>query len=92
MDYERVLNEKIKLVKPSGIRRFFDIVATRENVISLGIGEPDFDTPWSIRERASFTEQGVEKYTSNSGCSSCAGIADYYKRGLMWAMTARTRH
>lgn len=82
MDYERVLNEKIKLVKPSGIRRFFDIVATRENVISLGIGEPDFRTPAVIRDAGiDSLNKGLTKYTSNSGLLELRqAIADYYKR------------
>lgn len=82
MDYERVLNEKIKMVKPSGIRRFFDIVATRENVISLGIGEPDFRTPAVIRDAGiDSLNKGLTKYTSNSGLLELRqAIADYYKR------------
>ena len=55
-------------MKPSGIRRFFDIAAEMDNVISLGVGEPDFDTPWSIRETAIYTlEQGKTVYTANAG-------------------------
>ena len=50
MDYDRFLNNKIKSTKPSGIRRFFDIANEMDNVISLSIGEPDFQTPWHIRE------------------------------------------
>lgn len=53
---------------PSGIRRFFDLVSTMENVISLGVGEPDFVTPWHIREAAIYSlEKGQTMYTSNSG-------------------------
>lgn len=55
-------------LKPSGIRRFFDLAATMEGVISLGVGEPDFATPWIMREAAIFSiEQGQTMYTSNSG-------------------------
>lgn len=52
MDYDKVLSDKIKKVKPSGIRKFFDIAGTMEDVISLGVGEPDFSTPWVIRKSA----------------------------------------
>ncbi|MBP3760279.1 MAG: aminotransferase class I/II-fold pyridoxal phosphate-dependent enzyme [Ruminococcus sp.] len=52
MDYEKVLSNKIKNIKPSGIRKFFDIAGTMEGVISLGVGEPDFSTPWVIRKAA----------------------------------------
>ncbi len=52
IDYEKVLSNKIKNIKPSGIRKFFDIAGTMEDVISLGVGEPDFSTPWVIRKAA----------------------------------------
>lgn len=52
IDYEKALSNKIKSIKPSGIRKFFDIAATMEGVISLGVGEPDFSTPWVIRKAA----------------------------------------
>ena len=52
IDYEKVLSNKIKKIKPSGIRKFFDIAGTMEGVISLGVGEPDFSTPWVIRKTA----------------------------------------
>ena len=52
IDYDKVLSNKIKNIKPSGIRKFFDIAGTMENVISLGVGEPDFSTPWVIRKAA----------------------------------------
>lgn len=52
IDYDKVLSHKIKNVKPSGIRKFFDIAGTMEGVISLGVGEPDFSTPWVIRKAA----------------------------------------
>lgn len=55
-------------LQPSGIRRFFDMANTMENVISLGVGEPDFDTPWHIREEGIYSlEQGRTYYTSNAG-------------------------
>ncbi len=52
IDYDKILSNKIKNIKPSGIRKFFDIAATMEGVISLGVGEPDFSTPWVIRKAA----------------------------------------
>lgn len=68
IDYDKVLSEKAKVIKPSGIRRFFDIAASREGVISLGVGEPDFQTPWSVRKEAITTlEKGRTKYSANAG-------------------------
>lgn len=62
------LNEKITNIKPSGIRKFFDIVSEMEDAISLGVGEPDFDTPWHIRDEGIYTlEKGRTFYTSNAG-------------------------
>ena len=62
------LSEKITSIKPSGIRKFFDIVTTMEGAISLGVGEPDFETPYFIREEAIYSlEKGRTFYTSNSG-------------------------
>lgn len=62
------LSKKIVDIQPSGIRKFFDIVNEMEGAISLGVGEPDFDTPWRIREEGIFSlERGKTFYTSNSG-------------------------
>ena len=62
------LSEVIKEVKPSGIRKFFDIVSEMKDAISLGVGEPDFDTPWHIREEGIYSlEKGRTFYTSNAG-------------------------
>ena len=62
------LNSKITEIKPSGIRKFFDIVSEMEGAISLGVGEPDFDTPWHIREEGIYSlESGRTHYTSNAG-------------------------
>ena len=65
---DRMLSEKVKVIKPSGIRKFFDIAATMEGVISLGVGEPDFPTPTKIREAgiSSIVERGTT-YTANVG-------------------------
>jgi len=62
------LSTKIVNIQPSGIRKFFDIVSEMQDAISLGVGEPDFDTPWHIREEGIYSlEQGRTIYTSNSG-------------------------
>ena len=62
------LSKVITEIKPSGIRKFFDIVLEMEDVISLGVGEPDFDTPWHIRDEGIYSlEKGKTFYTSNSG-------------------------
>ena len=61
------LSDKITTIKPSGIRKFFDLVSEMKDAISLGVGEPDFDTPWRIREEGIYTlEKGKTYYTSNS--------------------------
>ena len=65
---KKLLSEKIVNIKPSGIRKFFDLVAEMDNVISLGVGEPDFETPWHIRDEGIYAfERGRTFYTSNSG-------------------------
>ena len=62
------LSNKIKNIQPSGIRKFFDIVSEMKDAISLGVGEPDFDTPWHIREEGIYSlENGKTFYTSNAG-------------------------
>ena len=68
MDYERLLSPTVVGIKPSGIRKYFDIAESMDNVISLGVGEPDFPTPWEIRKAGiQSLEQGKTRYTSNSG-------------------------
>lgn len=68
IDYGKVLNKAVTDMKPSGIRKFFDIAATMKGVISLGVGEPDFQTPWQIRKAGiNSLERGKTKYTSNKG-------------------------
>ena len=67
-NWEDRISPAIKAVPPSGIRRFFDIAAEMDDVISLGVGEPDFVTPWSIRESCVYgLEQGYTSYTANRG-------------------------
>ena len=69
-------------IKPSGIRKFFDIVATMKDAISLGVGEPDFDTPWRIRDEGIYSlTKGKTHYTSNTGLMELReAISDYLKR------------
>ena len=68
INYEKVLNPAVRAIKPSGIRKFFDIAATMDDIISLGVGEPDFQTPWQIRKAGiASLERGKTRYTSNSG-------------------------
>lgn len=82
MDYESRLNKTILEVKPSGIRRFFDIVSDMEDVISLSIGEPDFRTPWHVSRAAiESLEKGRTWYTPNRGFEKLRiEIADFVKR------------
>lgn len=71
MQYERVINPRVANVPPSGIRKFFDIVRQMPGAISLGVGEPDFVTPWPIRDAAiQAIEEGRTQYTSNWGMES----------------------
>lgn len=76
------LGSKIVDIKPSGIRKFFDIAAEMDDVISLGVGEPDFDTPWHIRDEGIYSlEKGKTFYTSNSGLVELrTEINNYLKR------------
>lgn len=82
IDYEKLLSHAAAEIKPSGIRRFFDIAAEMEDVISLGVGEPDFKTPWEI-QRAGMESliQGHTWYTANAGLLKLREeIANYLKR------------
>lgn len=76
------LSQKVLNIKPSGIRKFFDLVSEMKDVISLGVGEPDFDTPWHIRDEGIFAlEKGRTFYTSNSGLKDLRNeISNYIKR------------
>ena len=76
------LSAKIKTIEPSGIRKFFDLVSEMKDAISLGVGEPDFDTPWNIREEGIYSlEQGRTFYTSNAGLKKLRKeIAFYLER------------
>lgn len=67
-DWQKLLSPAVNAIAPSGIRKFFDIAAQMDDVISLGVGEPDFVTPWSIRESCVYgLEQGYTSYTANRG-------------------------
>ncbi len=76
------LSDVITTIEPSGIRKFFDIVSEMKDAISLGVGEPDFDTPWHIREEGIYSlEKGKTFYTSNAGLKELRiEIANYLKR------------
>ncbi len=76
------LSDAVQSLKPSGIRKFFDIVSEMKDAISLGVGEPDFDTPWHIRDEGIFAlEKGKTFYTSNSGLKELREeICNYLKR------------
>ena len=66
--YRSLTSRQVNRLSPSGIRRFFDLLASTEGVISLGVGEPDYTTPWHISEAAiESLEKGYTMYTSNSG-------------------------
>ncbi|MDD5792607.1 MAG: aminotransferase class I/II-fold pyridoxal phosphate-dependent enzyme [Erysipelotrichaceae bacterium] len=82
MIFDEDINRIIKDIKPSGIRKFFDIATSRKGVVSLGVGEPDFITPWHIREAAIYAiENGKTFYTANKGLPKLRkAICDYYQR------------
>ena len=68
MNYDSVLSDVVKTIEPSGIRKFFDLASDMEGVISLGVGEPDFVTPWHIRNEGVYAlEKGKTHYTANAG-------------------------
>ena len=76
------ISDKTASIQPSGIRKFFDIVSEMKDAISLGVGEPDFDTPWHIRDEGIYAlERGRTFYTSNSGLKDLRQeISNYLKR------------
>ena len=82
MDYQKLLSPTVVGIKPSGIRKFFDIASTMEGVISLGVGEPDFPTPWEIRKAGILSlESGKTRYTSNRGLETLREeIGNYVER------------
>lgn len=92
MDLNKVINDTVKEIPPSGIRKFFDLATEMEGVISLGVGEPDFDTPWQIREAAIYSiEQGKTFYTANRGLSELRKeICRYQKRKMRYKIKGDT--
>ena len=82
MDYQKLLSPTVVGIKPSGIRKFFDIASTMDGVISLGVGEPDFPTPWEIRKAGILSlESGKTRYTSNRGLEALREeISNYVER------------
>ena len=73
------LNKTITTIQPSGIRKFFDVVHEMKDAISLGVGEPDFDTPWHIRDEGIYSlEKGKTHYTSNAGLKELKVEIDHY--------------
>lgn len=84
MDYDKLLSREVVSLKPSGIRRFFDIAAEMDDVISLGVGEPDFKTPWVVRKKAiDILEKGRTNYTANAGLVELRkAICDYLDKSI----------
>ncbi|MBQ4228123.1 MAG: aminotransferase class I/II-fold pyridoxal phosphate-dependent enzyme, partial [Clostridia bacterium] len=82
MDYDKILCRRVAQVPPSGIRKFFDIASEMQDVISLGVGEPDFTTPWRCSDAAIYSlRQGRTHYTSNRGLKElCRLISAYEER------------
>jgi len=82
MNYENILSRRVRSLQPSGIRKFFDLLENMDDAISLGVGEPDFVTPWHIRDAGIYSlEKGFTKYTSNAGLAALRReIAAYLHR------------
>ena len=80
MNYSEILNRRIAAVPPSGIRKFFDIVSEMKDVISLGVGEPDFNTPWSYTDAALYSRlKGRTHYTGNRGLTELLDLIARYE-------------
>ncbi|MBQ8511231.1 MAG: aminotransferase class I/II-fold pyridoxal phosphate-dependent enzyme, partial [Clostridia bacterium] len=92
MDYAKILSQTVQDIKPSGIRKYFDLLEGRKDVISLTVGEPDFVTPWHIRVAAMESlERGKTYYTSNAGTMDLHNaISDYMKRRFTLEYDAKT--
>ena len=82
IDYTSLISRRVQNIPPSGIRKFFDILENMTDAISLGVGEPDFQTPWHIRDAGIYSlEQGFTKYTSNAGMTDLRiAICEYLER------------
>ena len=93
MEFRELIAKKVTELKPSGIRKFFDLLETMEDAISLGVGEPDFQTPWHIRDAGVYSlEKGFTKYTPNAGMMALRQeIAKYMLRrfGLRYDPTGQ---
>lgn len=88
------VTEKVKQIKPSGIRKFFDVVSEMPDAISLGVGEPDFDTPWHIRDAGiKSLKAGKTFYTSNAGLMELREeICRYTEEKCMFLMTRNRKY
>ena len=75
IDYSKYLNDRARVIKPSGIRRFFDIANEMEDVISLSIGEPDFFTPWHIREEGITTLELMSPCVCSLPSAACTAAS-----------------
>ena len=84
MDYDKLIAPAAQAMRPSGIRKFFDLAAEMPECISLGVGEPDFKTPWAVREAGiESLEHGRTRYTSNAGLKELrAEISRYLERRM----------
>lgn len=82
INYDEILNKNVRNIPPSGIRKYFDLAEKMDDVISLGVGEPDFCTPWSIREAGIYSlEKGRTFYTANSGLAELREeLSKYFAR------------
>ena len=85
IDYEKIISPVVSALPPSGIRKFFDVAASMDDVITLGIGEPDFVTPWHIRESCVYgLEKGYTSYSTNKGMLPLRQeIANLYKKNYL---------
>ena len=92
IDYNKFLNPEAYNIKPSGIRKFFDITETMDDVISLGVGEPDFNTPWHIRSAGiASLDNGKTRYSANRGMESLRNeISLFMKRKYQLEYSAKT--
>ena len=86
--------DKVMGIQPSGIRKFFDLASEMEDVVSLGVGEPDFDTPWHIRDEGIYSlEKGRTFYTSNAGLKELrVEICNYLKGAAALRMIPTGKH
>ncbi len=93
LDFKKLMNNTASSIPPSGIRKFFDIAAEMEDAISLGVGEPDFVTPWHIRDEGIYSlEKGMTYYTSNSGLKELREeICNYLNRRFSLKYEAKSQ-